>query len=403
MILKRTALLCLMTFVFLFLAGVSNAGENLREVKVPDRLSPGLDHLLNMVGSQSNGSFRPQLMEEILQFVATADPAENLYYADKKFGATSAYYGFDIHETLEHILKFAYNPDIPSAAFLPSSTRLSYWTEVQGQNQPFPKLWHFLPDLKTPVVITGVKHIENTPDLYTGAYYAYDLNRIFCLFKYKGRRTLITLSKQRDTSNVGKKGLVLGADENWDYLYSTREGLAKPGLGWVRSYMYDSYSIAVFYEKDEKEPLVKCGFFKWIDAGWSEINMVRKKHIYRGLERFGKTFKEIIEYPFLPKASELEKVFKDIQQLGIDALREKTKAYLTILKSRYIHDKALARDEFTKLFESEKYLHQMKKEEMQSILDLECIKCILGKDKQTASIVKPICEQSAIMSSKNFR
>ena len=403
MILKRTTLLCLMAFVFLLLTGVSNAGENLEEVKVPDRLSPGLGHLLNMVRSQSKVPFRPQLMEEILQFVATADPAENLYYADKKFGATSAYYGFEIHETLEHIIKFAYNPDIPSVAVLPSSTRLSYWAEVQGRNQPFPKLWHFLPDLKTPVVITGIEHIENTPDLYTGAYYAYDLYRIFCLFKHKGRNALITLSKQIDTSNVGKKGVVLGTDENWDYLYSMQEGLAKPGLGWVRSYMYDSYSIAVFYEKDKNEPLVKCGFFKWIDAGWAEINMVRKKHIYRGLKRFGNTFKEIIEYPFLPTASELAKVFSDIQQLGIDALREKTKDYLTILKNRYIHDKALARTEFAKLFESEEYLHQMKKEEMQSILDLECIKCILGKDKQTASVVEPICGRSANLFSKNSR
>jgi hypothetical protein len=30
--------------------------------------------------------------------------------------------------------------------------------------------------------------------------------------------------------------------------------------------------------------MVRCALFKWLQAGWSGLNMVRRKHIYSGQE-----------------------------------------------------------------------------------------------------------------------
>jgi hypothetical protein len=224
--------------------------------------------------------------------------------------------------------------------------------------------------------------MQNTPDLFTGAYYGYHLNRALCLFRYKNRNTLISLSKQTDTSDVGKKGLVLGSDENWDYFYSGQKGLTKKGLGWVRSYMYDSASIVVYSEIDGDASRVRCGVFKWLNAGWADINMVRKKHIHRGLERFGKTFKAIMEYPYLPKTMELANNFFRIEQLSIEGLRDRIKTYFRNLEARYTDDILLLKKHFSDFFADDGYLSQMTREEMQSILVLEYMKSILGKNQQ---------------------
>ena len=63
--------------------------------------------------------------------------------------------------------------------------------------------------------------------------------------KHEGRFVLLAISKQASISEVGKKGVILGQDENWTYLYSGQNGINRPGLGWVSSYMYDSYSVWV--------------------------------------------------------------------------------------------------------------------------------------------------------------
>lgn len=377
---KRIIFSVLFLTVFLYFPMPSFGGKLLQETRVPDTLSSGLFHLLTLADPDNKVSFNLRQIENVLDFIASSKNASTLYYADKKFGAPSAYYEFDIHDDLSHILNLAYNPEIPSFALTPSSVRLSYWSEIEGREQPLPRLWNLLPELDCPVIVRGVQHVENTPDLFTGAYFGYDLDRTLILCKYKGRNILISLSKQRDISDVGRKGLVLGSDDDWNYLYSDQRGLTKPGLGWVHSYMYDSYAISVFYEIDSDTPLVRYGIFKWIRAGWLDLNMVKKKHIHKGLVRFAKSFKKIIEYPYLPKAEELAGTFLHIQHLSLEELRDKTRDCLKILETRCGKDNALFRKWFSKIFKSDGYLYQMTRKEMQSVLILEYMKYILGKN-----------------------
>jgi len=371
----------LAVFVFLLFAIPSMAENGLKQTKVPDDVTLGLDHLLSLVQPDSDTSIDLQAVEKLLDFVASPKNDSDLFYSDKKLGAYSAYYEFDIQSNLEGILQYAYNPDIPSQALMPSAIRLCSWTEVNGQQQTLPKLWSFLPTTDEPVIVKGTEHIEVAPNKSTGAYFRYDTNKALILCKYQGRNLFISISKQKDTSDVGRKGFVLGTDEDWNYVYSGEKGLAKKGLGWVDSYMYDSFGISVFYEVDASTPLVKCGSFRWLRAGWANLNMIKKKHIHKGLIRWAKDFKGILEHPSLPEASELAQTFSYFETFSHDKLKAITKKHLDILEKILQDDDSSSAKHVAELIQSESYLNQMTAEEMQSIVVVEYMKSIVGKEQ----------------------
>jgi hypothetical protein len=228
-------------------------------------------------------------------------------------------------------------------------------------------------------VIKGSELLENTPDTFSGAYYKYDLYRTVVLFKYRHRNVLISISKQKDVSHVGHKGYVLGADENWDYFYSGKPGLTINGLGWVRSYMYDSYGISIYYEIDAQLPTVRCATFKWVRAGWSRFNVAKRFHIYKGSLRFAAAFKEIMESTHLPDVGALADAFSKMMNLSMEELKDKMKLYVDILKKRYSRAPLRSVKWSPKIFENKLPWLEMSKEEMQSALVVEYMKYVLGK------------------------
>lgn len=365
--------------VFLFSSTHLAAGSDLKEVKIPDSLNSGLEYLLSLTSKDKNRPVDLKVIQKVLDFVVSPKNSSSLYYTDKLFGSPSAYYEFDINTDLKSVLEYVYNPDIPSFAFMPSSVRLSYWTQVNGQNQDLPKLWTYISNSDCPIVVKGTEHVEITPDQFTGAYYKYDVEKALILCKFRGKNLLISISKQKDKSDVGRKGIVLGSDDNWNYFYSGRKGLSIPGLGWVSSYMYNSIGISFLYEVDSKKS-VRYAAFKWLRAGWTNMNIVKNKHIHKGLIRYAKDLKMILEHPLLPEASELAKLFSDFENYPLEDMKEKVKSHLTALKDRYNGNKLSSNKNFPKNLNISEYLNQMTKKEMYALLVVEYMKSILGKN-----------------------
>lgn len=349
---------------------------------VTPAVSKELESLLALIDSGREAGFESSRIPALMDFVYASKPANILYSTGDSFNANSAYCEFDINSGFDEFLKMAFNPDVPSYLLMPASVRLSRWKSVGGKKQPFPKLWMALPDLNNSIAIRGVEFIENTPDLSSGAYFAYDLDKLLILMKHEGRFVLLSISKQASISEVGKKGVILGPDENWTYLYSGQNGINRPGLGWVSSYMYDSYSVGVYAQLEKNRPGVRCGTFKWINAGWAKINMVKKEHIHQGLLRYAKTFKEIIENPVLPGAAKIAEIYSQVRSYSLSRLQNKFYSYLNTLEARHRNDYSFPQKWFQKWFKSNSYLSQLKKEEMESLLMVEFIKHSLGRRSQ---------------------
>jgi hypothetical protein len=352
--------------------------EKVNEIQLPNDVVQELNYVLKFIEPKNKKlDFKPARITNLLEFVSEPKAISELHHTDKLFGIPSAYYSMTINRSLAHILRYAYNPDIPFCTIAPSTVRICQLKETDQGLQSWPRLWKMLSDLDKPITVTGVEYVVNTPDLLTGAYYAYDQDRALILFKFHGKNVMVSISKQRGKSEVGKKGLVLGTDQDWDYIYTGKTGLTKSGLGWVRSYMYDSIGVTVYYEIEPRKPMVRVGIFKWVRAGWANLNMVNRKHILSGMQRFAKAFKKIIEYPQLPGDDELGKMYSRIERIPVDELRQKIKNYLKTLKTRYKDTKDFPAKWRKFIFEDNDYLKRLTEEEMKSILFVEGLKEVL--------------------------
>ncbi|VEN73109.1 conserved exported hypothetical protein [Candidatus Desulfarcum epimagneticum] len=392
---KPLARITILSAVLFFMAAAlfpaqSTAGEkkskNSPAVQVDDAVSDELSYLLQIASlpKTEQAAFDPGAVENLLNFVLS-DKKEALYHTGKKkfSNQASAYHEFDMGRGMERLLKLSYHPDIPGFSLAPTSMRVSRWIEEDGSRERMTGIWKHLDGLDRPVILRGTERIVNTPDQFSGGYYAYNLNRTVILFKHRGRNVLISLSRQPHVSDVGRMGVVLGPDENWDYLYSGKKGLTRAGLEWVRSYMYDSSAAAIVYETSPGR--CRHALFKWLRAGWLRANVVKKKHIYQGLKRYAGAFKKIVESPFLPDAPELAAAFSEIRSLSENALKEKARVYLTHLEKKYSHDKKAARQLSRFLKDRDAYLAQMTKEEMRSILVVEHMKKALRRTPVAAA------------------
>ncbi len=388
-----TVLLKLISKVFFFLSiflliAVTPSAAGNKKIKIPDTASKSLDYLFSISDDKCPASVDIKSIESLVDFVIVSKKENTLYRADNKFSAKSAYHEFNILTDLNKILQYAYHPDIPSYLMRPSSVRLTRWLKIDGSNKKLPRIWEHLPQLDQPVVIRGIQYVENTPDMNTGGYHNYHQYRTLILFRHKGRNVFITLSRQKDISKAARMGCAIGPDEDWHYLYSKQKGLSKRGLGWVSSYMYNSFTVSVFYEPVAGKPLVKCGIIKWLNAGWSKINVVKSKHIRNGLRRYADGLKEVVESPDLPEADELAQILAECSALSDASMKEKMKAHLIFLNKRYNKSSKFYRKKFAKILKTDSYCDQMTEQEMQAALKLETIKCIIKKKNRNPDFCK---------------
>ena len=346
--------------------------------QIPTSLNPIFEHLLALNSPDSTQPVDSKMINDLVAFVLAPKKKDRLYYSDGPFEMTSAYHEFTFDEDLSQILKLAYNPELPSFITNPTSVRLSYWTRFEDARENIPRLWECLDDEKLPIIARGHQIVENTPDLNTGGYYRYGLDRALILTKHQGNNLLISLSKQTGASDVGRKGLVLGSDDNWNYLYSDKTGLNKSGLGWVKSYMYDSFSVVVYYEIPGTTPQVKCGAIKWLNAGWRKINMVKEHHIHRGMLRYAQAFKAIVENRTLPETSVMVDKFKRLETMGIDSVQQLYLAYLKSFRKDHADDEALSRGWIADIV-SDGQVKKINPREMRAAIMLDYIKSLLGK------------------------
>ena len=365
----------------LLLSAESLANENLTEVEIPQVLFAGLHHFLDLADPDKSVAFDSKKVAGVLDFIHQPGKDASLYYADSILDSPSAYYEFDIHEDLKKVVAYSFNPDIPDIATMPSSARLLYWLDEWGNRQSPPRIGQYLDRLDSPVVIDGLQFVEITPDTHSGAYYTYQMHKTILLFTYRHRKIMVTISRQVDVSTVGKKGYVLGTDDDWDYFYSGKPGLTLPVLGWVKSYMYGSSGINIYDEIDSIAGRVRCAMFKWLQAGWSGLNMVKRHHIYSGLKRFAIPLKKILEYPSLPSVVSMAGDFSRIRGFSEDTLRSKMKMYSGILQNRYVGGKGHAKKLPSHLFKVKDHWTQMSRDEMVSALVIEYMKYVVGKTR----------------------
>ncbi len=339
---------------------------------IPDSLYPGLEYLLTL--PTSSADIAPEKLTELISFVASSEAESSLAMQDRE-KASGAFHAFTLRGDLSRVVEYVYNPDIPVYVTMPSSVRDQEWQDAATKDalKLLPKA---LNEGKT-LLVRGSEREIITPDANTGGYYSYSQDRAVAVFQGPSGPVLVSVGCQTKPSEIGRKGCVVGEDADWNYLYSEETGLNKTGLGWVDSYMYNGHSILIFVT-DSSSGAIRVGSFKWLNAGWAKVNMVKQSHIINGIKRFTADFKAVLESSRLPEAGELAALYRELKADSVDRLRGKVAPYLDALV-RAGESGALS-SSFRKLLASGQYLENMSRQELVKVLLKEFLKQRLGRE-----------------------
>jgi hypothetical protein len=338
---------------------------------IPESLYTGLEYLLTI--PTSNSDITPDMLTEIISFVASSAAEDSMAMRDRE-KASGAFHAFTLHGDLFRVVKYVYNPDIPAYVTMPSSVRDQEWQDSATKDAL--KLLPKALEQGETLLVRGAEREIITPDASTGGYYSYNQDRAVAVFQGPTGPVLVSVGCQTEPSEIGRKGCVVGNDSCWNYLYSDEIGLNTIGLGWVDSYMYNAHSILIFVA-DSSAGVIRVGSFKWLNAGWAKVNMVKQSHIINGMKRFTADFKAVLESSSLPEAQELAVLYRELKSGSVESLRQMVAPYLDALV-RSDDSKVLA-SPFKKLLASGQYLQSMSHEEMVKILLKEFLKQRLGR------------------------
>ena len=144
----------------------------------------GITYLLTMLTNKET-AVDVSKVSGLLDFALAEKGVEARMKPADRENATGAYFFTDVKAPLSKVVKYAYNPKIPAYLTLPSVVRLGGW-----QVKPYgtvANFWDKIGEVKSPLLMRGVEYEEITPDMTTGAYYRYTMDRLMVLLHYRGK------------------------------------------------------------------------------------------------------------------------------------------------------------------------------------------------------------------------
>lgn len=310
-----------------------------------------------------------------LQGIGESAPSPDKYKKSSGILWRSRLQGVPLAATLEYL----FNPEVPMTVVYPASIRHAAWQPGSDLLKAQP-LWKELGAHKdTPLVLRGTEVEEITPDDNSGAYYKYTLDRVLILTEHEGQQMLISLSWQRGKSDVGKKAATIGDYSNWDFVYSNVKGTLASGIGWAETFIYSSASILVFYEDAPGGKNTGYAMYRWMDAGWSGMNMVKQSHITAGAERSFAGLKSFMESPKRPAPADIAAHMRALNALDLPTLQERFMPYSLKVEESAATVDALKTDDFQNLIKGGGYGKSMTKEEIIAAFAVNYIREQLGK------------------------
>jgi len=353
------------------------AAGNADESVLPDSVYADLEYILSSVTAETDVD--PGSVSGIVDFVR-AVPVGTSYTLAERDGSKGAFHAFTISRGFSDFITYAFNPAIPTYVTMPSSLQDHRWLlpAVENEHRSMIADREISDSMEQVRVLQGRESETITPDINTGGYYSYEQDRLLWFLPDPAGPILISAAIQDDASDIGKKGCVIGEDGNWEYLFSEEPGLTKGGLGWADTFMYRASSVSI-YVSDNASGTIRAGSFKWLNAGWAKINMVKSHHILNGIKRFASDFKSILESQNLPEIEAISDRYQELLSKSAEELRLLVAPYLDTLKRSDKLEQCA--NGFPGLVTSGEYLEQMGNRELIRIILLKYLKDTLDGDR----------------------
>ncbi|MDR2892651.1 MAG: hypothetical protein LBV80_06160 [Deltaproteobacteria bacterium] len=324
----------------------------------------------------------PAELEALVEFMTTNSGEGEDINPGRYNGGSGVFWHKSINRPLGQTLRYLYNPAITQEVLYPSSIRVNRIQPESGILKLDRPLWDLLEnpaDLAQPLIFRNQEWEEITPDDFSGSYYSYNLERLIILFRYHDKPMLLSVGWMAGESEVGKKGGIIEPYSNWDFVYSNEQGATASGIGWADTYMYSSASIVLLYPEGENGESTGYSMFKWLDAGWAGMNMVKKKHILSGAERTFKGVLEVMGQADSPAPEALEQIVSRVLAYDNETLLEHSRKYCAALAELSKDDPILEDEEFQVLLQDGNYARHLSRERLESLVIKLELKRLLGK------------------------
>lgn len=313
----------------------------------------------------------------------------------RRFDGSGAIVRSRMQAPITRVRQYLYNPDFPSYLIMPKMLRLSGWHPDSDLASADAALWPGDPDTETAVVLRGREFEVTTPDTFSGGYYRYDLDRLILWWSYQGQPVLISVSRSVAPSEVGKRAFIID-DENWTYLYSEETGLSLNLLQWADTYIYDTASVMVFHAVANQRGATAVTLFKWLNAGWLGMNVVRETHIRQGSRRSVDHLKKIIESDTLPSLETLAGSYARAQALSDQDLDRLIRNYAERIEQAAENHAALSEEKYDDVLRNGGYARLLNRQERIGVVMVEYLKNSMGKKSLIHSeLVNSLLAESA--------
>lgn len=322
--------------------------------------------------------FAPGQVRALVDYCLHATEDAGKETPGRRFGGSGAIVRDTIRAPMARFLRYAYNPHIPSYLVLPKMLRLSGWHPESDLVSATVPLWEMLPTLEEPVMLHGREFEVTTPDIRTGGYYRYWLDRLIILLRHRDDPVLISVSRLTEPSEVGRRAFIID-DANWMYFYSNETGLSLNWMQWMDTYIYDTGSVTVFHTQDNRPRSIGVTMFKWLNAGWWGMNVVRETHIRQGCQRSLHQLKKVIESDDLPALDALADSHARVQSLSEQNLDRLTRNYAENFESIALNHEALSGEKYTDILRNGGYARLLNRQERIGAVMLEYLKTRMGK------------------------
>lgn len=374
---RRKLFLALSLLICTLISSPASSQENAFTPDSP--INDSVESAINvLLACKDKGKNIPELdsLVPLLDFMMTSNGQGNNVHPAARSEGQGIYWRRNIQRNFKEVLRYMYNPGIAHEAIYPASIRTGKWLPGSDLLTLSKPLWEQINSLKEPVVIRGVEYEEVTPDDFSGSYYVYKVKRLLVLMPYRGKPVLLSVSWQDGQSEEGRKGGILGQYHNWDFVYSKKAGATASGIGWMSTYMYGSSTITLLYPQEGG--FTGYAMFKWLRAGWSGINVVKRKHIIAGADRTYSGMQNVFlgDKTTLPA---LEKMVGAVRGYDRATLLQKTAAYCKALAELSKKDEILSTDDFQEILQDGKYGENMADDNLRSLLISIELKRLLGK------------------------
>jgi len=348
-----------------------------RQPALDAEVENGLSYLIDLA-QQPETVFVPNRVQSLLEYTDADDASARSADPAKRASGYGVCVRSDIQAPLERILRYGFNPKIPSYVILPKQLRLSGRYPESDLVARDIEIWKSLSTLDKPLVLRGREYEVTTPDTSTGGYYRYDLDRLTILLQHRGSPLLISVSKIIRPSDVGKRAVIVD-DPNWTYFYSGEKGLSPAILKWMDTFIYDTASVTIFRPVGNNRNVTNVTLFKWLNAGWLGMNMVKPGHIRAGSERFIENLKYVMESQDMPDDGTLAQKYKQMRNLPDENLDTLIKSYARNFEQYAMKHDELSEDRFSRLIRNGGYAQILNREERVGVLMVEFLKNQFGK------------------------